>query len=138
MQRIYLDSNVFISLINKEIDRQARGLFVEAEHFLELLKKKGDVLILSAIFFEEVKEHSHFSQGEVIAYFKEQGIHTQSVGLKPGLPWRMFAVQGLHYSDALHLAAAIAFNCHYFVTFNVKHFEKLECTIKVVEPAEFD
>jgi hypothetical protein len=32
-KKLYLDSNVFISLINKELDSSVRGLFVEAENF---------------------------------------------------------------------------------------------------------
>ena len=47
MRRVYLDSNVFISLIDREIGRDSRGLFVEAEQFLERVKESGDVLVLS-------------------------------------------------------------------------------------------
>lgn len=137
MKRIYLDSNVFISLVNREIGSNVRGLFVEAEQFLDNLKKQRHVLVLSALFFKEVRKRSLLSQSEILAYFKEHGINIEVIGLKTDLPWRMFAAKGLHYSDALHLATAIAFKCNYFVTFNVKHFEKVDSKTRVVEPAEF-
>ena len=138
MRRVYLDSNVFISLFNREVGRGIRGLFVEAEQFFERVKEQNHVIVLSNLFFDEVLRRTHLSQGEVTAYLKEHRINVEIAIIKPNLPWRALVAQGLHNSDALHAAAAIAFNCDCVVTFNTKHFEKARSKIKVVEPADFD
>ncbi len=138
MQRIYLDSNVFISLFSKEIGRNLRGLFVEAEGFFKQVKQKNHILILSNLFFEEVQKQTYLSEDEITTYFKEQEVNFEISKIKPGLPWRKFVAKGVHYSDALHMAAAIAFKCNCIVTFNIKDFEKVKQEIKSVEPANFD
>ncbi len=138
MQRIYLDSNVFISLFSKEIGRNMRGLFVEAEGFFKQVKQKNHILILSNLFFEEVQKQTYLSEDEITTYFKEQEVNFEISKIKPGLPWRKFVAKGVHYSDALHMAAAIAFKCNCIVTFNIKDFEKVKQEIKSVEPANFD
>lgn len=138
MQRIYLDSNVFISLFGKELGRNVRGLFVEAEGFFERVKQKSHTLVLSSLFFEEVQKQTYLSKDEVTAYLKEHRVSFETARIKPGLPWRKFVARGLHYSDALHMAAAIAFKCDCIVTFNIKDFEKAKHEIKSVEPSDFD
>ncbi len=137
MQRIYLDSNVFISLFDKELGRNIRGLFVEAEWFFERVKQKNHVLILSELFFEEVRKQTYLSESEITVYLKEQSVNFETVRIKSGLPWRKFVAKGVHYSDALHMAAAIAFKCDCIVTFNIKDFEKAKQEIKSVEPSDF-
>ncbi len=138
MQRIYLDSNVFISLFGTELGRNMRGLFVEAEEFFERIKQKNQVLVLSDLFFEEVRKKTYLSEAEITAYFKEQKVNFEIARIKPGLPWKKFVAKGIHYSDALHMATAIAFKCDCIVTFNIKDFEKAGQEIKSVEPADFD
>jgi len=135
--RIYLDSNVFISLFETEVGRNVRGLFVEAEQFLERVKEQNHILVLSDLFFEEVRQRSYMNESEVMAYFEEQDTNVEIVRIKPGLPWRKFATGGLHSSDALHVAAAIEGKCDCIVTFNIKDFKKAKKEIRVFEPAEF-
>ncbi len=138
MQRIYLDSNVFISLFSKELGRNLCGLFVEAEWFFEQVKQKKHFLILSDLFFEEVQKQTYLSKDEITAYFKEQNINFETARIKPGLPWKKFIARGIHYSDALHAATAIAFKCNCIVTFNIKDFEKAKNEIKSFEPSDFN
>ena len=82
MQRIYLDSNVFISLFSKEIGRNLRGLFVEAEGFFKQVKQKNHILILSNLFFEEVQKQTYLSEDEIITYFKEQEVNFEISKIK--------------------------------------------------------
>ena len=137
MQRIYLDSNVFIALIDREMDRQLRGLFVEAELFLEKVKKHNDILILSDWFFREVQKICYFSKEEVLEYFEKIGIKTEAVEQKQNLSLEEFRKRGMHSQDALHAAIAVEQKCDCIVTFNAKDFEKIKDKIRVFEPLEF-
>ena len=125
-------------MFSKELGRNMRGLFVEAEGFFERVKQKNHVLILSDLFFKEVHKQTYLSKDEVTAYLKKQCVSFETARIKPGLPWRKYVTKGVHYSDALHTAIAIAFKCNCIVTFNIKDFEKIRHEIKSVEPADFD
>ena len=137
MKRIYLDSNVFISLFNQEIGRHTRGLFVEAESFFEEVKKQGCVLVLSKWFFREAVEFCFSSKEETLDFFNKAGIKTEVAdsAKKPQLEY--LKESGLHYSDLLHAAVAIQQKCDCIVTFNLKDFKKLKEKITVFEPASF-
>lgn len=137
MQRVYLDSNVFISLIDREMDGQLRGLFVEAELFLEKVKKHNDILILSDLFFREVQKICYFSKKEALEYFERTGIRTEAVEQEQNPPLGEFRKEGMHFHDALHAAIAIKEKCDCIVTFNAKDFEGIRHKIKVFEPLEF-
>lgn len=58
--KIYLDTNVFISLINEELDKNLRPLYLEAEEFFSYVSTKKIIIVLSALFFEEVHKISAF------------------------------------------------------------------------------
>ena len=52
--RIYLDSNVFISLINKEMGFSLRGLFIEAENFFIKVAEKKMFLFCQICFLKKL------------------------------------------------------------------------------------
>ncbi|MFH1663884.1 MAG: type II toxin-antitoxin system VapC family toxin [archaeon] len=136
MKRVYLDANVFISAHKEEMGRNARGLFIEAESFFNRMQNNF-ILILSEFFFAEVKKHSYLSMEEVLKYFNDSRIKTEIVGLKEKLLVKKYLKKGIHFSDALHAAAAIENKCDCIVTFNTKDFEKISKEILVLEPNEF-
>lgn len=137
-KRIYLDSNVFISLIKTEIDHNARGLFIEVELFLENVKKNRNTLVLSDWFFKEVKKFCYLEQKEIIDYFTKLEIQVETVKTNEKINYKEFAKKGIHFPDSLHIALAVHYNCNCIVTFNIKDFEKAKDTILVFEPKEFD
>lgn len=136
MQRIYLDSNVFISLFDREIGKGLRGLFVEAELFLEKVREQRWTLVLSDLFFIEVKKHCFLSVEEILAYLKKLGIQVEIIEANPKT-WKELRKLGMHFSDSLHAVTAIENRCDCIVTFNVKHFERIKSKIKVFDPREF-
>jgi len=138
MRRLYLDSNVFISLIKREVGRGSRGLFVEAESFLEAAKKQDCCIVLSYWFFAEAYNCCYLNKEEILDYFKDKSIKVEIMPKEGQIPWRDFANQGLHFSDALHAAIALSCKCDCIVTFNVKDFEKIKGRINVLPPEEFD
>lgn len=137
MQRIYLDSNVFISLIDREIDGGMRGLFVEVELFLERVKEEGHILALSDWFFVEVEKGCHLNKEEALAYFEKIGVKTEMIEQKGRLSLKMFQNKGLHVADSLHAAIAVKQKCDCIVTFNIRDLEKIREMIEVLEPADF-
>ena len=137
MRRVYLDSNVFISLVDREIGRDSRGLFVEAEQFLEGVKEAGDVLILSNWFFKEIYSYNFMKKEMVIDYFKGLQVLTETIPEENELLLDIRSLHELHSADALHAAIALKEKCDCIVTFNIKDFEKIKGKIAVFEPAEF-
>jgi predicted nucleic acid-binding protein len=137
MKRIYLDSNVFISVVNVEIGRRTRGLFVEAELFLNIVRKEGHVLLLSKLFFDEVKAHCYFTKEDVFAYFQEKEIKCELAEELDNDFLRSLKKTAVNVSDAIHAETAIKNKCDCIVTFNARHFEKIKGRISVFEPAEF-
>ncbi|MEW6295000.1 MAG: type II toxin-antitoxin system VapC family toxin [Candidatus Diapherotrites archaeon] len=137
MRRIYLDSNVFISFINKEIGRNVRGLFVEVKLFLEKVKEKEGVLVLSEWFFREAERYCYLTKDEILRYFRKNRIKTEVIEEKETLSLKGFRGRGIHYADLLHAATAIKYKCDCIVTFNVNDFEKIKDKIEIFEPLEF-
>lgn len=136
-KRVYLNSNVFISLFNEEIGAGFRGLFAEAEAFIELVKKEGHTLVLSKWFFEEVYACCYMPKADVLSYFGGIGIKVETAESHRKGAWKEFVAKGIHFSDSLHAAMAIDCKCDCIVTFNIKDFEKISGTIVVMEPAGF-
>ncbi|HZX33836.1 MAG TPA: type II toxin-antitoxin system VapC family toxin [archaeon] len=132
--RVYLDSNVFISLFEREMGKNSRGLFVEAEMFLERVKNKGSVLVLSDWFFREVQKITFLSKGEVLRYLENNGAKTEVVDSE-GVS--LEKTGELHFPDSMHAAIAIHFGCGCIVTFNLKDFEKVKRLIEILEPGEY-
>lgn len=132
--RVYLDSNVFISLFEMEVGRNSRGLFVEAEMFVGEVKKENHVLVLSDLFFREVEKVIYLKSSEVLAHFEKNMVKTEVVGSDNVV---LNPVKGLHFSDYFHVAIAVHFKCACIVTFNVKDFSKAAHLIKIVEPKDF-
>jgi predicted nucleic acid-binding protein len=137
MRRIYLDSNVFISLIDREIGKGSRGLFVEAEQFLERVKESSSMLVLSDWFFKEIHSFNFMKKEAVIDYFLSLGVKTETLPNEKELPVDVVRFRELHSADAFHAAIAIAAKCDCIVTFNIKDFEKVREIIPVFEPADF-
>jgi predicted nucleic acid-binding protein len=136
-KRIYLDSNVFISLFNKEIGFDCRGLFVEAEHFFESARQSGAVLVLSDWFFRETERVCHTSKEQIIEYIEKKGIKTETVEKLERFVLRRFVGKGMHFSDASHAALAVTNHCDCIVTFNTRHFEPAASEIVILLPEEF-
>ena len=91
MKRVYLDSNVFISFINQEIGSDLRPLFIEAEEFFKTAERKNCTIVLSQLFFDEVKNHCFLDDEKIIERLKELGLKTEISELKNKISIRAFA-----------------------------------------------
>ena len=135
--RIYLDSNVFISLMNLEIGRGIRGLFVEAEAFFRKAKDEKHTLLLSNLFFREVENKIFLNKNEVTDYIVKSGVRIEIISIQEKTVLTSeFTSKGLHHLDAVHVALAKAVKCDCIVTFNKKDFDKINGLIPVFEPSD--
>lgn len=133
--RIYLDSNVFISLIGEEIDRQCRALFKEAEAFFQTAVEQGFIIVISELFLYEVEKRLGMNGENVIDKICKLGVKkelliTDSKEISKG------KIKGMHYPDDIHALLAIKAKCDCIVTFNTKDFEPVLGKIHVFEPLD--
>ncbi|MFH1256875.1 MAG: PIN domain-containing protein [Candidatus Diapherotrites archaeon] len=137
MQRIYLDSNIFIAYIRSDMGKPFKLMFKDVEDFFDCCPNRF-VLVLSEFFIEEVEKKVHYSKSMVGEFFKDYKISTEFIEttkIEKKLAPEFFK-KGLHAGDALHAAFAINSKCDFLLTFNIKDFKRLENRIKLREPKE--
>lgn len=137
MKQVYLDSNVFISLLKEEINGQLRPLFIDAEKFFKSAKLGNYIVILSELFFKEVKQACSVDKEKALEYFKNLGVKTSIIFIDYKTLIKESKRIGIHYPDNLHAAIAIKSKCDCIVTFNIKDFGPVESKIQVFDPADF-
>jgi predicted nucleic acid-binding protein len=137
MQRIYLDSNVFISLINKEFGFSLRSLFVEAENFFLRVAENKDVLVLSNHCINEINDSAHYSKNDIVEHLSYFGFVVEVVCEPKEIKFSKYAKLCSHFKDSLHLALAMHFECDCIVTFNAKDFENAKKVISVLLPGDY-
>ncbi len=135
--RIYLDSCVFISLAKKEFGFNSRPLFVEAENFLLSSIKSRHEIVLSNLFFDEVKKKTKMPKESICGYFENIGADFSCHESEGFVDFRKFEDMGIHFPDSIHLALAVNLNCNCIVTFNVVDFENAEKIINIFLPSDF-
>jgi len=133
--RVYLDSNVFISMINQEMGFFFRPLFREAEDFFSKVKKGKHTLILSDLFFKEVIKHCFNSREDILNEFRKKELLFECFSKHDKL-FDDFFIEGIHLTDCIHIRNALASNCDCIVSFNAKHFSKACNKINVFDPIE--
>ncbi len=136
--RLYLDSNVLIACLRKEVDRSFRLLYVESEDFFSCCKNKGIELVVSRHFLGEVEKTIFIKEKEVEEFFETYSIKTVFVesAEKQKSIWVMRET-GIHFMDAVHVATAVEQHCDAVITFNKKDFEKAQELVPCFTPSEF-
>ncbi|MFH1663303.1 MAG: PIN domain-containing protein [archaeon] len=138
-QRIYLDSNVLISLLRDEIDKSFRLLSAEAQQFFDYARKHGGILVLSDLFYKEIKDIIKLDKKSVNQFFFSVKVFFEETEFaeQDFRESKKLESFGVHYPDSLHAAIAIRTKCNSIATFNSKDFKGLREKIKVVEPRDF-
>ncbi|HIH16147.1 MAG TPA: PIN domain-containing protein [Candidatus Diapherotrites archaeon] len=138
MQRVYLDSNVFIAVIRGDMGKPFRLMYQFSMDFLVHCQGRFEV-ILSDVTLKEIRCHAYSSPEEALALFAEHGIRVTLVGPDESNKRRAKEIEllGVHYPDSLHVALALRWQACAIVTWNVKDFEPVRHLIDVREPAGF-
>jgi predicted nucleic acid-binding protein len=134
MARIYLDANVFISYIKREMGFNLRGLFIETERFFETIKKGQHTLVLSPLFFDEVERKTKMDKKDILEELENLGVIVELINIEI-LYIHPYTKLGVPRTDAMHIAYATQSKCTIIVTFNIKDFKPAERHIKIVDPA---
>jgi len=137
MQRVYLDSNVFISFVKQEMGKPFRLMFQDVEDFFKSCPKKC-VIVLSGLALKEIEKVVHYSKKEIVEFFEEKKIEIKIIEAGERdveKSWKL-KMKGIHYPDSLHAALALNSKCGILLTFNKKDFRIIESQIEVREPAE--
>lgn len=139
MKRIYLDSNVFISLVKDEIGRDFTLLSEDSRIFVDICSKMGFVLVLSSWFIKEVERVISLTKEDIVETMQERGVVFEFVKPMENVSKeakRIARSYNLHYNDAIHVAIAKEYECDFIVSWNKKDFEKVENIIKCKTPKE--
>lgn len=137
MKRVYLDSNVFISLIRSEIGKPFKPMCQYTEEFF-LLCKNNYCIILSDLTQNEINKITYLSKKEIIEFMKNYNITIAEVktGKTDKAKSNKIRELGIHYPDSLHIALALKAKADCIVTWNIKDFEKAAKLIESKEPTE--
>lgn len=138
MKKIYLDSNVLISLIREDFGKSLELMYARTDEFF-LATKNNALFVLSDLFLKEVNKFAYYSAQEVFQFFEVRDINFITVGLLPEdkLVARGFVSMGMHFIDALHAAVALRTKSDFLVTWNERDFQAVTDKIKVANPSHF-
>lgn len=138
--KLYIDSNVLISLVRGEITRNIKLLYHETEKFFEFCKRDEISLVISELFLREVKSNIGLNNyEEILEYFNSIfKIKYECVLFSAEVKARgkEFESMGIHFPDSVHAAFALNTGCKYLVTWNKKDFLPIENLIRVISPDE--
>ena len=137
-RRFYLDSNVFISLVREEIDSAFNLRYLDSGSFFALCRKEKCVLVLSGLFFSEVKKVISLKKEDILEEFKRHKLEFISVENKPPKErvLRITRECKIHFADALHVAFACEAKADAVITWNKKDFIRAQKFVNCFTPSE--
>lgn len=137
MQKVYLDSNVFIAFIKSDMGKPFKLMFQDVEEFLAACPERY-LLVLSDHACHEIRKAAYYSEQETIQVLRNLEILTEFVKTtsQDAELAKFFAGKGIHSADALHVALAIKADCRILLTFNKKDLTQAQEFITVREPKE--
>lgn len=133
--RLYIDSNVFISLIREEVSTN-RTLFDEALSFFEKVQERKDTIVISELVFNEIQKICFNSREDVIEKFSTLNIPIKEAKDELIL-LREVKESKIHYPDCINANTAIKTNCHCIITFNTKDYLNIKSKIKILQPRDY-
>ncbi len=141
IKRIYLDSNVLVSLVREEINGNFRLFYRDSEVALSLCNRLGIKLIISFLFLDEVKNACGLNRQSALEILQKYASDVDfAEESQPSLIKKAYELTrnfGLHRSDSIHAAIAKQYNCDLIMTWNVRDFEKIDVIIKCITPWKF-
>ncbi len=136
--RIYLDSNVLIAYLREEMDSAFNLRYLEAGRFFTHCCNKKIILVISDLFLDEVNHVIGLNENDIYDTFKQLEIFFEHISNEPSQRGDIISKQtGIHFTDARHVANALASHCDAVVSFNRKDFIKTKHLISFMMPEEF-
>ncbi len=142
MQRVYVDSNVFISLVQEEFGRKFEFMNLRTMEFMNASFDCKYTMVVSELVIEEFCSITKLKESDFMTLFDKnpkkleiQTMTQEDVVLSKKIVSKL--VKGI--KDARHAACAINNDCDIICTWNIPDFEKLnksEYNIEVRPPNE--
>lgn len=127
--KIYVDSNVFISIINGDFGKSYEFMDLRSIDFLKKSSGKGYDILISDLVLEEFKKVTKLTDNDFYEILLDNKVNytliefdKNDIELAETLVNKF--VKG--DKDALHAGIALNRNCELLCTWNKKDFEKLE------------
>ncbi len=133
--KLYVDSNVFISLIREEVFLN-RTLFDEALSFFERVQERKDTIVISELVFDEIQKICFNSREEILEKFFNLDIPVEEVKNETNLS-KEIKESKIHYPDCINANTAIKTKCEYLVTFNTKDYICINNKITILQPKDY-
>jgi len=135
MKRVYLDSNVLISLIRAEMGAPFKLMYQRALDFLVSCEGRFEVL-LSDLCLAEIERNAFSSRQDVLEILGRYHVPLLLIVTEPADEQRGREIQrlGVHHPDSLHVALALKAKAAVLLTWNIKDFEPVRHLINVREP----
>lgn len=139
-RRVYLDSNVFISLVREEINGAFNLRFRDSEAFFSLCKKEKIIVVLSDLFFKETERVVGLKREHVLEFLEKYKLEFVFIETSKDIKHKAKEIRNqnaLHTTDALHTALALAAESRAVISWNKKDFEKVKSLIECETPLGF-
>jgi predicted nucleic acid-binding protein len=138
VKRVYVDSNVLISLIQDEFGKGNEFMSLRVKQFLDKTLSCAYLLVISDWCIEEVKRITKLSSDSIRGWIDslENKVELVISGSNDFQSAKNLLQKkaALHWSDALHTAISLNMNCEVLATWNIRDFSS--ATINAKTPSE--
>ncbi|MFH1225212.1 MAG: PIN domain-containing protein [Candidatus Diapherotrites archaeon] len=136
--RLYMDSNVLISILRSEMDRAFNMRFQEAEDFISFCRALGFEIVVSDLFAYEIKKAISLEREDIGEFFRMSGVSFVWAAVpEKNRVLKISRDCGIHFADAAHVSAAVAAGCDAIITWDKKDFSRARAIMPCFTPAEF-
>jgi len=137
--KCFVDSNVFISLIQNEFGKGMEFMSYQTKEFFERVIECLHTVVVSRAVVKEIGRITLLKEDEINGLFADFEDKITAAEIKPKdleAAEKLDREQRSGKMDALHLIIAKKEKCDCIVTWNRKHFLFAEKEIKVLDPRE--
>ena len=135
--RIYVDTNIIISLVTGEFGGNYEFMEERTRMFLAICEQEGHILIVSDWMTNEITKVKPYCSMWIQDFAAENIIEYVELTKGDRVKAKTLAnARGIHYSDARHVQLALKAKADAIVTWD-SDFQKVTDLIKVLTPEHF-
>lgn len=137
--KCFVDSNVFISLIQNEFGKNLEFMSYRTKEFFEKSIECFHNIIISKAIIKEICKVTLLNNSEINDLFKDFEDKIRIANINSKDLRNAVKINEKHHCgrmDALHLIIAKKEKCDCVVTWNKKHFMFADAEIKILDPYE--
>ncbi len=139
--RLYVDSNVLISFINREFGGGLEFMEYRVGEFFSVCSEDKHTIVLSEYTLTEIRKCTGLPRKEIIDMLKNLNLIVEYKDIN----WKIIErrnrelkeIQQIHRSDRAHVIMALESKCDCIVTWNTRDLEVAKNLIAILPPSEF-